>query len=203
MANRLKMGEVHAIVTLRARGWSFRRIGRELGVHRETAARYARLAELPPEDKQTTGSGYFTQYENNGAFLLAESLSSVDSADASAASLFADVAGTTNSSDFLLASMSAVPPVTFADRSARRRTCRLARRKPTGSPGSRVWSFHTCTGSQTPPHRGTTRHVASCRVLPSTVRTAWARESGDFGAQYPACVYPLAHATPATSPSPA
>lgn len=46
MANRLKMAEVHAILTLRARGWSFRRIGRELGVHRETAARYVRLAEL-------------------------------------------------------------------------------------------------------------------------------------------------------------
>jgi hypothetical protein len=52
------------------------------------------------------------------AFLLAESLSSIDSADASAASLFADVAGTTDSSEFLLAFMSAVPPVTFSDRSA-------------------------------------------------------------------------------------
>jgi transposase len=45
MANYLKMAEVHAIQTLRARGWSFRRIGRELGVHRETVARYVRLAE--------------------------------------------------------------------------------------------------------------------------------------------------------------
>ena len=52
------------------------------------------------------------------AFLLAESLSSIDSADASAASLFVDVAGTTDSSDFLWAFMSAVPPVTFSDRSA-------------------------------------------------------------------------------------
>ena len=51
------------------------------------------------------------------AFLLAESLSSADSADASAASLFAGVAGTTDSSDFLLAFISAVPSVTFSDRS--------------------------------------------------------------------------------------
>jgi IstB-like ATP binding protein len=47
VANQLKMAKVHTILTLRARGWSFRRIGRELGVHRETAARYARLAETP------------------------------------------------------------------------------------------------------------------------------------------------------------
>lgn len=50
MANRLKMAEVQAILALRARGWSFRRIGRELGVHRETAARYVRVAETVPED---------------------------------------------------------------------------------------------------------------------------------------------------------
>ncbi len=48
MANQLKMAKVQTILTLRARGWSYRRIGRELGVHRETAARYARLAEALP-----------------------------------------------------------------------------------------------------------------------------------------------------------
>lgn len=31
MANQLKMAEVHSILTLRTRGWSFRRIARELG----------------------------------------------------------------------------------------------------------------------------------------------------------------------------
>lgn len=41
MANLLKMAQVHAIETLRARGWSYRRIGRALGVHRETVRRYA------------------------------------------------------------------------------------------------------------------------------------------------------------------
>ena len=43
MANRLKMARVQTILTLRSRGWSFRRIARELGVHRETAARYVGL----------------------------------------------------------------------------------------------------------------------------------------------------------------
>ena len=45
MANHLRMAQVHAIQVLRERGWSFRRIARELGVHRDTAARYVRLAE--------------------------------------------------------------------------------------------------------------------------------------------------------------
>lgn len=45
MANYLGMAQVHAIQALRVRGWSFRRIGRELGVHRDTVARYVRLAE--------------------------------------------------------------------------------------------------------------------------------------------------------------
>lgn len=43
MANQLKMAMVEAIIALLARGWSYRRIARELGVHRETVARYARL----------------------------------------------------------------------------------------------------------------------------------------------------------------
>ena len=51
------------------------------------------------------------------SFLLAESLPSIDSADGAVPSLFADVAGTTDSSDFSRAFMSAVPSVTFADRS--------------------------------------------------------------------------------------
>ncbi|MCH9035171.1 MAG: IS21 family transposase [Planctomycetes bacterium] len=61
MANQLKMAKVHTILTLRARGWSYRRIGRELGVHRETAARYARLAEVSLE----TGSGDFARQDRS------------------------------------------------------------------------------------------------------------------------------------------
>ena len=50
MANRLKMAEVQSILTLRALGWSYRRISRELGVHRETVQRYVeQAAEAPPE----------------------------------------------------------------------------------------------------------------------------------------------------------
>lgn len=44
MANRLKMAEQHAILVLAQRGWSHRRIGRELGIHRETVAAYVRRA---------------------------------------------------------------------------------------------------------------------------------------------------------------
>ncbi|HEY7820791.1 MAG TPA: IS21 family transposase [Vicinamibacteria bacterium] len=41
--NQLKVGNRQAIQALAARGWSFRRIARELGIHRETVARYVRL----------------------------------------------------------------------------------------------------------------------------------------------------------------
>lgn len=43
MANQLKMAIVHAIHGLLAKGWSRRRIARELGIHRETAGRYANI----------------------------------------------------------------------------------------------------------------------------------------------------------------
>lgn len=44
MANHLKMADVHAIQALQAQGWSFRRIGRELGLHRDTVRRYCQAA---------------------------------------------------------------------------------------------------------------------------------------------------------------
>jgi len=43
MANQLKMADVYAILALRARRWSCRRIGEELGIHRDTVRRYVRL----------------------------------------------------------------------------------------------------------------------------------------------------------------
>ena len=49
MANRLKMAMVEAIAALVARGWSQRRIARELGVNRETVGRYVVLARRPGE----------------------------------------------------------------------------------------------------------------------------------------------------------
>ena len=51
MANQLKVADVLAIQTLVERGWSYRRIARELGVHRETVARHA-----PKPAKAPTGS---------------------------------------------------------------------------------------------------------------------------------------------------
>ena len=48
MANRLCVAEIHSILTLYERGWSCRRIARELGVHRETVGRYVRGADRPP-----------------------------------------------------------------------------------------------------------------------------------------------------------
>jgi transposase len=38
------MAQIHSILTLRSRKWSYRRIGRELGIHRETVKRYVALA---------------------------------------------------------------------------------------------------------------------------------------------------------------
>src|SRR5258707_6912661 len=41
MANRLKMAMVDTVQRLLEQGWSYRRIGRELGIHRDTVARLA------------------------------------------------------------------------------------------------------------------------------------------------------------------
>jgi len=51
MANCLRMAQVQAIHVLRARGWSFRRIGRELGIHRDTVRRHVQLAALVAGDQ--------------------------------------------------------------------------------------------------------------------------------------------------------
>jgi transposase len=48
MSNRLKMANIHAIIGLLERQWSHRRIARELGVNRETVARYDRLRSRQP-----------------------------------------------------------------------------------------------------------------------------------------------------------
>ena len=56
MANQLKMAMVHAITGLLEQDWSYRRIARELGSHRETVTRYDRLRQLKPANP-TPGSG--------------------------------------------------------------------------------------------------------------------------------------------------
>jgi transposase len=45
MANQLKMGLVHTVLSLHKLEWSDRRIARELGIHRETVGRHIHLAE--------------------------------------------------------------------------------------------------------------------------------------------------------------
>ena len=54
MANQLKMAMVEAIWTLKERGWSQRRIAKELGVNRETVARY--LNAQGPDPKPATNA---------------------------------------------------------------------------------------------------------------------------------------------------
>jgi transposase len=59
MANVLKVAMVHAIIGLLEQGWSYRRISRELGVHRDTVARYDRLRQRTDSEpaNPTLGSG--------------------------------------------------------------------------------------------------------------------------------------------------
>jgi transposase len=49
MSNRLKMANIHTIIGLLEQGWSYRRIARELGVDRDTVARYDRLGHSRPK----------------------------------------------------------------------------------------------------------------------------------------------------------
>jgi transposase len=51
MSNQLKMAEIDAILALRERKWSIRRIAKELGLHRDTVARHIQACEQ--RSKQT------------------------------------------------------------------------------------------------------------------------------------------------------
>lgn len=55
--NQLSVANQNAIIVLAGRGWSHRRIARELGIHRETVSRYVRLSsEESKPAKVTAGS---------------------------------------------------------------------------------------------------------------------------------------------------
>jgi len=60
MPNQLKMSKIQSIIALRQQGWSFTRIGNELGLHRQTVAHYVREhsksteASLGSEDRKST-----------------------------------------------------------------------------------------------------------------------------------------------------
>jgi transposase len=49
MSNLLKVAMIETILSLRQRGWSQRRIARELGINRETVARYLRQPPAAPK----------------------------------------------------------------------------------------------------------------------------------------------------------
>ncbi len=57
MANQLKMVVVSAVLTLRQRGWSQRRIARELGIDRETVAKYVNSWEAGPKPATNAPTG--------------------------------------------------------------------------------------------------------------------------------------------------
>ena len=59
MANQLKMAVAQAILTLQGLGWSQRRIAQELGIDRETVARYVHAppADSKPATNPISGSG--------------------------------------------------------------------------------------------------------------------------------------------------
>ena len=57
MANQLKMALANAILTLQQRGWSQRRIARELGINRETVARYVSLPGAGPKPATNAPTG--------------------------------------------------------------------------------------------------------------------------------------------------
>ena len=79
MANQLKMADAQAILALVGRGWSYRRIARELDVDRATVRRYVRLAagDGSKPAMALTGSGGHAQ--PNPAMALAGSSQPADS----------------------------------------------------------------------------------------------------------------------------
>lgn len=71
MANRLKMAEQDAILVLARRGWSYRRIARELGVHRDTVSLHVRRAA-------EAATGPSPPAESNPAILITGSVTEAD-----------------------------------------------------------------------------------------------------------------------------
>jgi transposase len=68
MANTLKMVQVHTIEGLRKQGWSYRRIARELGIHRETVRNYVLRLAAEPQNRPNLTSGKQADLSPPGAF---------------------------------------------------------------------------------------------------------------------------------------
>lgn len=64
MSNRLKMANIHAIIGLLEQDWSYRRIARELGVDRDTVARYDRLRQNRPKPAIVTPGSELSEDPN-------------------------------------------------------------------------------------------------------------------------------------------
>jgi IS30 family transposase len=54
--NQLKVAKQNAIIGLAAKGWSHRRIARELGIHRKTVKRYVERAVAEANDPEELSS---------------------------------------------------------------------------------------------------------------------------------------------------
>ena len=73
MSNRLRMANLHAIIGLLEQKWSYRRISRELGVDRDTVARYDRLRQSWSKPAIST-AGSETSGDPNAAISTAGSM---------------------------------------------------------------------------------------------------------------------------------
>ena len=69
MFNELGMAMQQAILVLKARGWSHRRIAREIGIHRETVGRYLSLAAKPASNPPAGSGTVSGDAEENGRTL--------------------------------------------------------------------------------------------------------------------------------------
>ena len=56
MANQIKVANADSILTLRAQGWSYRKIAQALGLHRETVARYVHLGQAASKPASERGA---------------------------------------------------------------------------------------------------------------------------------------------------
>ena len=85
MANRLRMALIETIITLRRRGWSRRRIARELGVDRETVTRQLRGAAKASNAAIAPPGSEPTPAESNATIAPPGSAGPADGADSAPA----------------------------------------------------------------------------------------------------------------------
>src|SRR5262249_30722949 len=83
MANQLKMVMVETVLRLLQRGWSYRRIAREMGIHRDSVARLARKAKAAkaPLGAEQGGDESKPAKAPLGAGPVAEALSKLETLD--------------------------------------------------------------------------------------------------------------------------